>query len=237
MNQSNLLIDIYSAGPGHCVCDALLLLLPVCCDTCCATANRNHFPPPLQLSSPNRRGAIFIAIRTSEEKEKKINFNLKIGASLLFFYQRHERAERRWHPAITNDPLAVGYSLFISIKRLKLKQSDRNATGVYPRRREGPCTNVNFKNAFSRRLRIGEKPHVCDVCGIGFSTSSSLNTHRRIHSGEKPHQCPVCGKRFTASSNLYYHRMTHIKVNQIRLLKNKKTMTVHSNSGSSIAPA
>ena len=46
----------------------------------------------------------------------------------------------------------------------------------------------------------------------GFSTSSSLNTHRRIHSGEKPHECGVCGKRFTASSNLYYHRMTHVKV-------------------------
>ncbi|CAH1959525.1 unnamed protein product [Acanthoscelides obtectus] len=61
----------------------------------------------------------------------------------------------------------------------------------------------------------GEKPHVCMVCGKGFSTSSSLNTHRRIHSGEKPHQCPVCLKRFTASSNLYYHRMTHIKVRYI----------------------
>lgn len=60
----------------------------------------------------------------------------------------------------------------------------------------------------------GEKPHVCLVCGKGFSTSSSLNTHRRIHSGEKPHQCQVCGKRFTASSNLYYHRMTHVKVSQ-----------------------
>lgn len=60
----------------------------------------------------------------------------------------------------------------------------------------------------------GEKPHVCSVCGKGFSTSSSLNTHRRIHSGEKPHQCQVCGKRFTASSNLYYHRMTHIKVSE-----------------------
>lgn len=61
----------------------------------------------------------------------------------------------------------------------------------------------------------GEKPHVCMVCGKGFSTSSSLNTHRRIHSGEKPHECQVCGKRFTASSNLYYHRMTHIKVSVV----------------------
>lgn len=72
----------------------------------------------------------------------------------------------------------------------------------------------NEKQSLTLRLTLGtgEKPHVCDVCGKGFSTSSSLNTHRRIHSGEKPHQCPVCGKRFTASSNLYYHRMTHIKV-------------------------
>lgn len=77
--------------------------------------------------------------------------------------------------------------------------------------------NNIFKGCFSISPSLhstGEKPHVCSVCGKGFSTSSSLNTHRRIHSGEKPHQCQVCGKRFTASSNLYYHRMTHIKVSE-----------------------
>jgi uncharacterized Zn-finger protein len=72
----------------------------------------------------------------------------------------------------------------------------------------GSVTNANISNFHC----AGEKPHICEVCNKGFSTSSSLNTHRRIHSGDKPHQCLVCGKRFTASSNLYYHRMTHTKV-------------------------
>ena len=40
------------------------------------------------------------------------------------------------------------------------------------------CTLTFFSPSVS-----GEKPHVCSVCGKGFSTSSSLNTHRRIHSG------------------------------------------------------
>lgn len=64
-------------------------------------------------------------------------------------------------------------------------------------------------------LILGEKPHVCETCNKGFSTSSSLNTHRRIHLGLKPHICGQCGKCFTASSNLYYHKMTHTKVNDI----------------------
>lgn len=81
-----------------------------------------------------------------------------------------------------------------------------------------PSLSKKLTYVFTKNPSIfaGEKPHVCAVCNKGFSTSSSLNTHRRIHSGEKPHQCGVCGKRFTASSNLYYHRMTHIKVSARR---------------------
>lgn len=90
---------------------------------------------------------------------------------------------------------------------LASKAGDINLVGCIKSTLE--TTKLTYPFHFSP---AGEKPHVCAVCNKGFSTSSSLNTHRRIHSGEKPHQCGVCGKRFTASSNLYYHRMTHIKV-------------------------
>ena len=73
------------------------------------------------------------------------------------------------------------------------------------------CFADQSSRSIHRRAHIGEKPYICEVCGVAFARCGSMNSHKRIHTGEKPFKCHVegCGASFTERGTLTTHRRTH----------------------------
>ncbi|EDV58052.1 zinc finger protein weckle [Drosophila erecta] len=55
----------------------------------------------------------------------------------------------------------------------------------------------------------GPKRFVCDHCGKGLKTFTSLVEHQLVHTDEKPCICPVCNAGFKNKARLRVHSQTH----------------------------
>ncbi|MGH0180137.1 UNVERIFIED_CONTAM: hypothetical protein FKN15_009876 [Acipenser sinensis] len=64
---------------------------------------------------------------------------------------------------------------------------------------------------FERRQQIhmGEKLHLCTVCGKSLSTSTELKRHQCIHTKEQHYLCTECGESYTKLSDLTLHLRIH----------------------------
>ncbi|VDI20974.1 Hypothetical predicted protein [Mytilus galloprovincialis] len=58
---------------------------------------------------------------------------------------------------------------------------------------------------------VGDRPHVCHICGITFMQKYKLAIHLQKHNGETNFSCDICGKGFIRKDHLNNHIQSHNK--------------------------
>lgn len=50
----------------------------------------------------------------------------------------------------------------------------------------------------------------CTMCEKSFALESHLKIHLQLHSGEKSHKCDICGLIFRSTPSLESHKLNHV---------------------------
>ncbi len=186
------------------MCFSLLTFLRRAC--CGLTWRDMAAPHPVQRAIQKRRAH-------TEEKPLKCDVE---GCGARFASKQHLKNHKLTHTK--EKPFKCdfeGCGIRFGLMHNLVKHQKRLHTG----RKQFKCKffgcNACFADQSSRsihrRAHIGEKPYICEVCGVAFARCGSMNSHKRIHTGEKPFKCHVegCGASFTERGTLTTHRRTH----------------------------
>ncbi|XP_078471885.1 uncharacterized protein LOC144733737 [Lampetra planeri] len=119
-------------------------------------------------------------------------------AATLIGHQR-SHADEMLHKCWVCDEVFANSEDYCSHQTTHINRARRRKSIVPPPRDVSP----------DKRIRAGERPYHCNVCGVDFTQSHHLLKHQRIHTNEKPYVCTVCGKAFVRSANLVTHTRVH----------------------------
>lgn len=137
--------------------------------------------------------------------KKKENSDI---VSLDTIVSNNIKTEKLFHPVHNSEP-----SLIVPKSEPAEGKVRRGRKRIYPVPDSLACSHCGKQLATIAGHRshemacMGIKPHVCDICGRGFSQKVTLQCHYATHAEGKPISCELCSRTFNSVERLNRHKL------------------------------